>query len=75
MPHQGLGVVSKAQISCAQSVLPLGRRRDPQPGERQVRFREESTKTWSRHPLVAGAMQTDVCRLQDPVGANANLRR
>lgn len=44
MPHEGLGVVSKAQISRAQSVLPLGRRRDPQPGERQVRFREESTK-------------------------------
>lgn len=75
MPHQGLGVVSKAQISCAQSVLPLWRRRDSQPGERQVRFREESTKPWSRHPLVAGAMQTAVCRLQDPVGANVNLRR
>lgn len=73
MPHQGLGVVSKEQISCAQSVLPLGRRRDPQPGECQVR-EESTTKPWSRHPLVAGAMQTDACRLQDPVGANANLR-
>lgn len=27
-----------------------------------------------RHPLVAGAMQTDPCRLQDPVGAKANSR-
>lgn len=48
MPHQELGVVSKAQVSCSQSVLPLGRRRDPQPGERQARFREESTNPGTR---------------------------
>lgn len=47
MPHQGLGRRLKGTNQvCATGVYRLGAVGIRKPGERQVRFREESTKPW-----------------------------